>query len=515
MSKTAYVTTPIYYPSGHPHLGHAYTTVAADVYARFMRLDGYDTKFLTGTDEHGLKLQQAAAKAGKDTQEFIDELSAKFREVTHFMNASNDDFIRTTEARHKKSAVEMWKRLEENGFIYKGSYSGWYCISDEAYYTEDELEDKDDEKIAPSGHPVEWMEEESYFLKLSAFEKQLTDLYEKTRPDMIRPVSRRNEVLSFIKGGLEDISISRTTFDWGIKVPGDDKHVMYVWIDALTNYLSALDWPNGEDMRYWPALHLVGKDILRFHAVYWPAMLLGAGFKEDELPRIFAHGWWTSGGKKMSKSFGNVIDPQEVTEIYGVDQIRYFMMREISFGSDGDFSEDRLVERINSDLANSLGNLFQRVLSMVQKNCDGKMPSTPENLTDEDSAYILACTEVTGKARKFIQDVKYHDALQVIWDLIYEANRYMDAQQPWILRKEDPKRMEDVLRVLVESFKYISLLTEPFMPESARLMQRQIAWEDKTFADLGGSASTFFGFEEGEELPKPSGIFMRIEKEAA
>tara|TARA_R110000868_G_scaffold189695_1_gene432915 strand:+ start:99130 stop:100656 length:1527 start_codon:yes stop_codon:yes gene_type:complete len=504
MKKTAYITTPIYYPSGNPHLGSAYTSTACDVWARFKRLDGYDTKFLTGTDEHGLKIQRSAEKAGMDTMDYLDGINAKFRELTPIMNLSNDDFIRTTEERHKKTATKMWNKLADAGYIYKDTYAGWYSVSDETYYTEDQLIDG---KSPDSGHPVEWVEEESYFFKMSALEEKLLALYE-DNPEFIQPAGKRNEVISFVKSGLNDVCISRTTFDWGIPVPNDNKHIMYVWVDALTNYLSAIGWPDGDDMKYWPAVHVVGKDILRFHAIIWPAMLLAA---DVPLPKmVYAHGWWTSEGKKMSKSFGNVIDPKEITETYGCDQVRYFIMREISFGSDGDFSKKRLVERINSDLANSLGNLFQRVLSMVAKNCDGAVPHYGD-LSAEDQAYIAHFNGVIQNVRADIETLAFNKALDKTWFLIHEANKYMDAMQPWMLKKDNPKKMAHVLRILMESFKYITALIKPFMPQAAAEFEKQLNWSFENYAEL--EEGSFFKLPEGGAIDKPTGVFMRIQEE--
>jgi methionyl-tRNA synthetase len=503
MSKTAYITTPIYYPSGNPHLGSAYTSTACDVWARFKRMDGFDTLFLTGTDEHGLKIQRSAEKAGLETQVYLDGINEKFREISTIMNLSNDDFIRTTETRHKEIAIQMWQKLEKNGYIYKSKYSGWYSVSDETYYTEEQLVDC---KSPDSGHEVEWVEEESYFFKMSAFEEKLLTFYEEN-PNFIQPISRKNEVVSFVKSGLEDVSISRTTFDWGVPVPGDDKHVMYVWVDALTNYLSALGWPDGEKMKYWPAVHVVGKDILRFHAIIWPAILMAA---DIPLPKmIFAHGWWTSEGKKMSKSFGNVVDPKEITDMYGTDQVRYFILREISFGNDGDFSKDRLVERINSDLANSLGNLFQRVLSMIAKNV-GHVPEYI-NLTDEDNIYIQKFDNIIADVRQDMENLQFHKALERTWQVIYGANQYMDAQEPWMLRKSDEVRMKTVLRVLMESFKYITALIKPFMPEAAEKFETQLSWNVTTYPEL--ESADFFSMQESTAIDKPSGVFMRIQDE--
>ena len=503
MSQTAYITTPIYYPSGAPHLGGAYTSTACDVWARFKRLDGFDTKFLTGTDEYGLKIQRKAEQAGLSPIDYLDGMVSQFKEITPIMNLSNDDFIRTTEARHKKTVQMLWQKLQAAGYIYKGSYAGWYSVPDETFYTEDQLVDG---RSPDSGHPVEWVEEESYFFKMSALQEKLLDYYEKN-PDFIQPLSRRNEVIRFVEGGLQDLSVSRSTFNWGIPVPGDNKHVMYVWVDALTNYLSAIGWPDGDETRYWPAVHVVGKDILRFHAVIWPAMLMAAGVP---LPRtVYAHGWWTSEGKKMSKSFGNVISPKEITGKYGADPIRYFMLREISFGADGDFSEDRLVERINSDLANSLGNLFQRVLSMVYKNC-GAMAPVYGDLTEEDARYIGCFDTLIQRFRCEMDTLQFHKALDLTWYVISEANKYMDAQQPWALKKENPEKMAHVLRILMESFRYITACIKPFMPEAAQRFEAQLGWECSSYQDL--EKRGFFALDTSAKISKPEGVFMRIAK---
>jgi methionyl-tRNA synthetase len=503
MTKTAYITTPIYYPSGAPHLGSAYTSLACDVYSRFKRLDGYDTKFLTGTDEHGLKIQRSAELQNKSPQEYVDGMAAQFRELTPIMNLSNDDFIRTTEERHIKTATAFWKKLEENGYIYKDTYSGWYSVPDETYYTEDELVNG----CSPdSGHPVEWVEEESYYFKLSAFQDKLLSYYD-AHPEFIQPKSRFNEVYSFVKKELRDLSISRSTFTWGVPVPNDDAHIMYVWIDALTNYLSATGWPehgdNSDFSKYWPAIHVVGKDILKFHAIYWPAMLMAANV---ELPKqIFAHGWWTVDGEKMSKSKGNVVNPAKLIKDYGRDQLRYFLMREVSFGNDGDFSKDRLIQRINTELANDLGNLFQRVLTMVYKNCDGKIPALNE-LTIEDKEF-LSQVNIIKQLRDDIDKLAFHNGLNTIWHVIGEANRYMDTMQPWKL-KDNPERMAHVLRVLAECLAYISLEIEPFMPESAKKMQTAIALPFDNFTGLDVEKEVLIT---GTEIPKPQGIFPRID----
>ncbi|MBI1362727.1 MAG: methionine--tRNA ligase [Proteobacteria bacterium] len=502
MTRTAYVTTPIYYPSGKPHLGSAYTSLAADVYARFKRLDGFDTYFLTGTDEHGLKIQRAAEKEGLTPQAFVDKMAADFKQLTPMMGLSNDRFIRTTDIDHLAAATTMWQALEKNGFIYKAKYAGWYSVPDETFYTEEELVDG---KSPDSGHPVEWVEEESYYFKLSAFGDKLLAYYEQN-PDFIKPDSRRNEVMSFVKSGLKDLSISRSTFNWGVPVPGDDKHIMYVWIDALTNYLTATGWPDTThaNWKYWPAVHLVGKDILRFHAVYWPAMLMAA---DVPLPKcVFAHGWWTVDGAKMSKSKGNVIDPAQLVTEYGRDQVRYFLMREVPFGQDGDFSHARMIDRINKDLANDLGNLFQRVLSMVAKNCDGVVPEMLE-LSADDRTLLEVAKHLPAKVRDAVEGLAFNKALDAIWEVVSAGNRYMDSQKPWELKKTDPARMAHCLRVLIESFRPVSVVLEAFMPESAKRMQELVGVTDAVL-ELPSLAA-------GTQLPSPSGLFMRIQTEAA
>ncbi len=503
-SKKAYITTPIYYPSGKPHLGSAYTTLAADIYARFKRLDGFDVKFSTGTDEHGLKLQRAAEKEGLTPQAYVDKMSDMFREIEPIMNISEHTFIRTTEDYHQKTAQVMWQKLEEAGYIYKDSYAGWYCISDESYYTEEELVDG---KSPMSGHPVEWMEEESYFFKLSAFRDKLLDLYER-RPELVQPQSRLNEVVGFLKGEVRDISISRTTFDWGVPVPNGPGHVMYVWIDALTNYLSVLGWPNEDNMGYWPGVHLVGKDILRFHSVYWPAMLMGAGLTEEQLPVVYAHGWWTVDGDKMSKSKGNVVDPESLTREYSRDIVRYFLMREVPFGNDGDFSETRLIERTNSDLANALGNLFQRVLSMVAKNCEAKVPTLGE-LDAADKEFLDGFKGMVNDVRTHIDNLQFHKALDTIWSRVHAANAYMDAKQPWTHKKENPELMAHILRVLMEGFVPIAHTLDAFMPESMARVKEFLGTSEMTLTDIENAEG--YLLTDGAELPKPEGVFPRIQ----
>lgn len=506
-----YVTTPIYYVNDKPHIGHAYTSIACDVLARFARIDGADVQFLSGTDEHGQKVEQAAEKNGMTPQEWADKNSVYFRELLEKLNITNDDFIRTTEPRHKQGAQEFWKVLQKNGFIYEDKYSGWYSVRDEAYYQEAELV----EGKAPTGADVEWVEEPSYFFKLSAFEDKLLELYE-SNPNFIAPQSRKNEVLSFVKGGLKDLSISRTTFGWGVPVPGDEKHVMYVWLDALANYLTALGYPFGFQnpaenpealANFWPAsLHVVGKDILRFHAVYWPAFLMAANLPLPQ--RIFAHGWWTNEGEKISKSLGNTIDPLELIEEFGVDQLRYFLMREIPFGNDGDFSREKMVGRVNSDLANNIGNLAQRALSMIAKNCDGKVPQ--HHFTEEDKKLLSFAFVQADKVRyATLYDQQFSRALEIISQVASAANEYVDTMQPWSLKKTDPERMGAVLYVLAETLRRIGLMLLPFTPDAAGKLLDQLAVteENRMFHKVGAGSA----LRPGTELPAPEGIFPRFE----
>lgn len=507
-AKRYYVTTPIYYVNAAPHIGHAYTTLACDVMARFKRLDGYDVKFLTGTDEHGQKVEKSAAQAGIDPQAFTDKVSQNFRDLAVFMNFSNDDFIRTTEARHRRSCQALWQQLIERDQIYLGSYAGWYAVRDEAFYAESELtKGPDGKKIAPSGAEVEWVEEPSYFFRLSAWEEPLLKYYDEN-PGFILPKTRRNEVISFVKGGLQDLSVSRTSFGWGIPVPNDDAHIMYVWLDALTNYITAVGYPDtdGEYARYWPAdLHMMAKDILRFHAVYWPAFLMAAGLEPPR--RVFAHGWWTSEGQKISKSVGNVIDPIKLVETYGLDQVRYFLLREVPFGNDGDFSHRAMVNRMNGELANDLGNLAQRVLSMIGKNCDGAVPK-PGPANDEDAALLGEAHALHGRVSASLDEQLFHEALETVWAVIRAANAYVDKQAPWALRKTDPARMETVLYCLAETIRHVALILQPFMPTTmaAMLDQLSVPAEGRSFAFLGAEHTLV----PGTALPKPQGVFPRF-----
>ncbi|GHU03990.1 methionine--tRNA ligase [Alphaproteobacteria bacterium] len=505
-----YLTTPIYYVNDKPHIGHAYTSLACDVLARFKRLDGFLVKFLTGTDEHGQKVEKSAEAAGIDPQTFTDRVSQHFRHLAETMSYTNDDFIRTTEPRHIRTCQALWNKLLENGHIYLGGYAGWYSVRDEAFYGETEIEDSPGGgKIATaSGAPVEWLTEPSYFFRLSQWGEKLLAFYE-SHPDFIAPTSRRNEVVSFVKSGLQDLSISRTSFKWGVPVPGDKDHIMYVWIDALVNYITAAGYPDDADSfaRYWPAdLHMVGKDIIRFHAVYWPAFLMAAGLPPPK--RVYAHGWWTNEGQKISKSLGNIIDPLVLTERYGLDQVRYFLMREMPFGNDGDFSHKAIVNRTNGELANDLGNLIQRSLSMISKNCGQKTPA-PGAFSDEDKVLLDRAAHLLEKLRVIYDRQQFHEGLECVWEVVRAANVYVDRQAPWALRKTDLARMGTVLYVLAEVIRHIGLLLQPVMPEScSRILDLlSVAPENRIFASLK------IPLEPGVDLPKPVGIFPRYAEE--
>ncbi|MBV1831340.1 methionine--tRNA ligase [Komagataeibacter sp. AV436] len=511
MTRRYYVTTPIYYVNGAPHIGHAYTSVAADVIARFKRLAGFDVFFLTGTDEHGQKVEQAAAAKGMQPQAFADAVAADFRDMYDTMDISYDDFIRTTEPRHVQAAQALWKKLEENGHIYLDAYEGWYATRDECFYGEEELIDgPDGKKVAPTGAAVEWVKEPSYFFNLSKFGDRLLELYE-TRPGFIEPASRRNEVRSFVKQGLRDLSVSRTSFNWGIPVPGDPKHVMYVWVDALANYLSAVGYPDETAPRwgFWPPnLHLVGKDILRFHAIYWPALLMAADLPLPE--RVFSHGWWTIEGQKMSKSLGNVVDPRDLVKTFGLDPIRFFLMREMPFGGDSDLSRRAIITRMNVELANDLGNLAQRTLSQVARNCEGRLPAQGRH-TDEDRELLATASLLPDIMHQQIDRQALTDALEEVWKLIRACNAYIDHQAPWKLKKTDPERMADVLRVLADALRIIATVLQPYMPGSMDRMLTQLGVEkgERDFAALDTPLPA------GRVLPKPEGVFPRHEEPQA
>ncbi|MFT8674777.1 MAG: methionine--tRNA ligase [Acetobacter sp.] len=511
MTRRFYVTTPIYYVNGAPHIGHAYTSVAADVMARFHRLAGHEVFFLTGTDEHGQKVEQAAVAAGVAPKAFADRVAADFRAMADAMNISYDDFIRTTEARHITATQALWTRVADNDAIYLGAYEGWYALRDECFYGEDELVDgPDGTRLAPTGAPVEWLKEPSYFFRLSAFQDRLLALYEQ-HPEFLGPHGARNEIISFVKQGLRDLSISRTSFSWGVPVPGDDRHVMYVWFDALANYLSALGFPdeNAPRMAFWPAdLHLVGKDIARFHAIYWPAFLMAAGIDLPE--KVFANGWWTIEGQKMSKSVGNVVDPRDLVQEFGLDAVRFFLLREVPFGGDSDLSRKALIARNNIELANDLGNLAQRTLSLVAKNCGGIVPERGVP-TEEDTRLLAQVALLPGLMSTQFERCALTDALEEVWKVIRACNAYIDHQAPWALRKTDPERMAHVLRVLLDAIRGIATMLQPFMPDSMGRMLDQlgVAPEERSFAALE------VPLPGGRALPPPQGLFPRyVEPEA-
>jgi methionyl-tRNA synthetase len=510
-----FLTTPIFYPNGLPHIGHAYTAMVTDAIARFQRLDGFDVLFLTGTDEHGLKMQQTAIAEGLAPLALADRNSARFRDMMTALNISYDDYIRTTEPRHERACQALWMAIENNGDIYLDKYAGWYSVRQEGYFDESETVLGDDGiRREPLGSPVEWTEEESYFFRLSAYQDKLLDLYERV-PDFVLPRERLNEVASFVKSGLQDISVSRTTFDWGIKVPGAPGHVMYVWMDALTNYITAAGYPDVESesfKRYWPAnLHVTGKDIVRFHAVYWPAFLMSAGVAVPQ--RLFSHGFLLNRGEKMSKSVGNVVDPFAMADQYGVDQVRYFFMREVSFGQDGSYNHEAIVARTNADLANDLGNLAQRSLSMVAKQYAGVLPE-PADFSDNDKAILTQADGMIALARTAMSTEQIHQWLNAVWAVVAEANRYFAGEAPWALAKTDPPRQRTVLYVTAEVIRQIAILAQPVMPESsAKLLDSLgIPSDQRDFAALGGATR----IKAGRTLPAPTPVFPRyIEPTAA
>lgn len=507
--KTFYITTAISYPNGAPHIGHAYELIATDALARFKRLDGYDVKFLTGTDEHGQKMVKTARAEGIPVQELADRNTERFREMAKLLGASNDDFIRTSEPRHHAACQALWRAMEANGDIYKDTYSGWYSVRDEAYYGEDETElQEDGTRIGPQGTEVEWIEEESYFFRLSAWQERLLAHYE-ANPDFIGPSSTRKEIASFVSRGLRDLSISRTTFDWGVPVPDAPGHVMYVWVDALTNYISSLGYPNeNEDYsKFWPAdLHIIGKDITRFHTVYWPAFLMSAGLEVPK--RVFGHGMLLADGTKMSKSQGNVVDPFELVGRYGLDAVRYFMLREVPFGQDGSYSDTTIINRVNADLANDLGNLAQRSLSMAFKNCDGQL-NAPQTFTAEDEAILALAKSALQKMRAAMDQQKIHEALTELWDVVAQANRYFAASEPWALKKTDPHRMAAVLYVTAEVVRQVAIMAQPAIPNGAGALLDilNIPAEARAFDALTTPLAN-------TKIEKPEGVFPRLEMPA-
>ena len=502
-----YITTAIAYPNGQPHIGHAYEAIATDALARFQRLDGKDVFFLTGTDEHGQKMIQTAAAEGLTPSELATRNAGRFREMDEVLNVSFDRFIRTTEPAHHKSVQVIWNRMQQNGDIYIDTYSGWYSVRDEAYYAEEETTlGEDNVRFGPQGTPVEWVEEKSYFFKLSDYQDRLLALYE-SQPDFIGPDTRRNEVISFVKSGLKDLSISRTTFDWGVKVPDDPEHVMYVWVDALTNYVTGVGFPDESDpnWRYWPAdVHIIGKDIIRFHAVYWPAFLMSAGVPVQK--RVYAHGFLFNRGEKMSKSVGNVVDPFNLAKQYGVDQVRYFFLREVPFGQDGNYNHEAIVARINADLANDLGNLAQRSLSMISKQLGGVLPE-PGELSDSDKAILEQADAMIGASRTAMTTQQIHQWLNTVWAVVAEANRYFAGEAPWALAKTDPVRQKTVLYVTAEVVRQIAILAQPVMPEaSGKLLDSLgIPESERSFAALGDGKR----IAPGTSLPAPVGVFPR------
>jgi methionyl-tRNA synthetase len=515
--QTYMITTAIPYANGAPHIGHAYERIATDAFARFKRLEGYDVLFVTGMDEHGQKMQRTAHNEGLTPQGLADRTAAQFERMGDALNARADDIVRTTQQRHKDTVLEIWRRMERNGDIYLAKYSGWYSVRDEAYYDADEITEADGKKFAPTGTPVEWVEEESWFFRLSAYADKLLAHYE-AHPDFITPEKYRNEITAFVKRGLTDLSVSRTTFDWGISIPPSPQtnshHVMYVWVDALTNYITATGFLTGEGdrVRFWPAnAHVIGKDITRFHAIYWPAFLMSAGLP---LPKqIVVHGFLFSRGEKMSKSVGNVVDPIELAARYGVDQLRYFFLREIPFGQDGNYSHEAIVNRINADLANDLGNLAQRSLSMIAKNCGGKVPLRGA-LVETDRAILAQASAALEAARGAMEDYAPHLALGEIFRVIGEANRYFASEEPWAKKKTDPARMETVLYTTAETLRRIAIPLQAFIPASAAALLDLLGVGPKArdFAHAGESDALI----EGAALPPPAPIFPRfIEEEPA
>lgn len=502
-----YITTAISYPNGVPHIGHAYEAIATDAIARFERLDGRDVFFLTGTDEHGIKMVQTARDEGITAAQLADRNTPRFKDMVTALECTNDDFITTREPRHHAASQEIWRRMENNGDIYLDSYSGWYSVRDEAYYDESELTVAEDgSKRSPQNTPVEWVEEETYFFKLSAYQDKLLSFYEENA-EFILPLERRNEVVSFVKSGLRDLSISRTTFDWGVKVPGNDNHVMYVWVDALTNYITAAGFPNPDDPNWknWPAdVHVIGKDIVRFHAVYWPAFLMSAGI---DLPkRIYAHGFLFNKGEKMSKSVGNVVDPFDLVKAYGVDQTRYFFLREVNFGQDGSYSHEAIVNRINADLANDLGNLAQRSLSMIAKNCSSLVPE-PGTLSESDHAILEATDALYDQVRAHMDRQAVTRYLDAVWSVVSAANRYFAGEEPWAKKKTDPERMATILYVTAEVVRQVAILAAPVVPTaSGKLLDLLGQPSDaRSFAHLGSSDRLV----PGTPLPAPEGVFPR------
>jgi len=512
MNKNFYITTPIYYPSGKPHMGHAYSSIVADIFARFKRLENYNVLFLTGTDEHGQKIQKEAKKNNKDPKIFCDEISETFRSLTKILNLSNDDFIRTTEPRHYKSVIEIWNRLVESGDIYLDKYSGWYSVSDEAFYDKDEIVNIKGNRVSKSsGSSVEWVEEESYFFKLSSWSNKLLDFYKKN-PNFILPKSRKNEVVKFVEKGLKDLSISRTSFTWGIPVPKNEKHVIYVWLDALTNYISALNFPDINDKKYknfWPAdIHIIGKDILRFHAVFWPAFLLAAKLPIPK--KVFGHGWILSDDKKMSKSLGNILDPIEIINKYGIDQLRYYLVKEVSLGNDGSISMENLKNCINNDLANNYGNLCQRVFSFIKKNCDNKIPKSSK-LKNSDKKLIDNLRNNLPKLINLMNNQDLNEYIKMVVSFSFDANKYFNDSEPWAVKKNDPDRMKTILFTITQQIKNISILLNPIIPNATKKVLTLMNPANENLSIDKINDDNFINYE--NELDKLEILFDKIEND--
>jgi len=514
MADPFYLTTAIHYPNGRPHIGHAYETIAADALARFHRLMGREVRFQTGTDEHGLKMAQKARDLGMTPRALADEMSGYFRALFDHLDISYDRFIRTTEEDHHRASQAIWQAMADNGDLYLDRYEGWYSVRDEAYYDESELtEGEGEEKLSPQGTPVEWTVEESWFFRLSAYQDKLLALYESNR-DFIRPESRRNEVMRFVEGGLRDLSVSRTSFDWGVRVPGADDHVMYVWVDALTNYLTGVGYPEASEdfARFWPAdLHLIGKDITRFHAVYWPAFLMSAGLP---VPRqVFAHGFLLNKGQKESKSLGNVTDPGKLADAFGVDVLRYFLLREFTFGQDGSYSPEAIVNRANSELANSFGNLAQRTLSQVFKNCDGYLPAIFGHSQADRDLFAHVERVVRSEMPQAYTGLAFAQALESWMGAVFACNAYIDTAAPWALKKTDPERMQTVLATLYICIAQLAVAVQPVMPGAmSRLLDAMgIAPELRTFAAIGSHWYSPLA-QSDYRLEQPQGIFPRLEQ---
>ncbi len=513
MSEPFYITTAIAYPNGKPHIGHAYEAIATDAIARFQRLNGREVCFVTGTDEHGLKMDQTARAAGKATRDLADEMSSYFKQMCATLDISFDHFCRTTSEHHHKASQAIWKLLEASGDLYLDHYEGWYSVRDEAYYDESELTaGEGGEKLSPQGTPVEWTVEESWFFRLSKYEKPLLEYYA-AHPDFIRPDSRKNETVKFVEGGLKDLSVSRTSFDWGVKVPGSENHVMYVWLDALTTYISAIGFPDDSEewRKFWPAnVHIIGKDIVRFHTVYWPAFLMSAGLPLPKM--VFGHGFLLSRGEKMSKSLGNVVDPMALAELFGVDALRYFLLREVSFGQDGSYSPEAIVTRVNADLANSFGNLAQRTLSLIFKNCEGYLPAIHGHHADDSALLELVGNAVSKQIPAHFEDLAMSQALECWMQAVFACNAYVDTQAPWALKKTNPERMETVLATLFISIAELAIAALPIIPGSATKLLDQMGVPNEV-RNFAGAGSHWYSplAESNFQIQQPQGLFPRLE----